>query len=59
MKQLGGVKAKVTHCPNIEAKNDVSQKNGYVMKGHSPYWAKIEDMRAIKGNGWRRGIGRL
>ena len=27
------------------------------MKGHSPYWAKIEDMRAIKGNGWRRGIG--
>lgn len=29
------------------------------MKGHSPYWAKIEDMRAIKGNGWRRGIGRL
>ena len=29
------------------------------MKDHSPYWAKIEDMKAIKESGWRRGIGRL
>lgn len=29
------------------------------MKDHYSYWAKIEDMGAINGNGWRRGIGRL
>lgn len=29
------------------------------MKDHYSYWAKIEDMRAINGNGWQRGIGRL
>lgn len=27
------------------------------MKDHYSYWAKIEDMRAINGNGWRRESG--
>ena len=29
------------------------------MKGHYSYWAKIEDIRTINGNGWRRGIGAI